>query len=193
MRLAAVVGKVPFEDDRVTFARWPAIKPTTPLGSLPVATVDSKTVVQTMALLRYIGKLGGLIPECPIQALQVDQVVETTNDFFYGIFSYNGVDKDLLRASREKHLAEGGERYWGGCEKIIKGISNGPFVLGEKVTIADVAIAAVYILLKIEFLDYLPKDGLDRYEGMKKIFDSVMALPQVVEYHKKHPIPGCSA
>ena len=41
-RLAMVIGRVPFEDDRVKFADWPARKPGTPFGALPVLEVDGQ-------------------------------------------------------------------------------------------------------------------------------------------------------
>lgn len=188
------MGDVPFDETRVTFDEWPAMKPSMPLGSLPMATIDGTSVVQTMALVRYIGRQSELYPTDAWEALMVDQVVETVTDFFSGIFSYKGDCKKQLRAMREKHVLEGGERYWGGCEKIIESYGrSGPYVMGEQVTIADIAITGIYILLKIQFLEFLPADALDGYATMKKISETVLALPKVQEYYKKYPIVSVSA
>jgi glutathione S-transferase len=62
IRLALVLAGVDFEDERVVFADWPAKKPTTPYGQLPLMTIegidDTQPVrirTQSGAMLRYVG------------------------------------------------------------------------------------------------------------------------------------------
>lgn len=186
-----VISKIPFVDDRVTHEQWLEMKPKTPLGSLPVADLDGKEVVQSSAILRYIGKLGGLYPEDDMDALFVDQVIDTCQDFYASLMSYRGTDKSRLQSEREKALANGGERYWGGCQRMIEDYTDsGPYVLGEKLSIADLVIAGMYILLRFGFLEHVPKKALDGYERMKKVYDAVIDIPEVREYYNQHPVTG---
>lgn len=188
VRLAMVISKIPFDDHRVAFADWPALKPQTPLGSLPVAEIDGKDYAQSMALTRYFCRLGGLYPTSPERALAVDQVVDTVMDMQTALFSYKGKEKnDDMKRARESIIKVDGRRYWGGCEKMLEMSSSGPFVLGDEVSIADICISTVYLFLKSEFLDFVAPDALDDYPRMHRAFRSVMAIPEVVEWYKAHP------
>lgn len=190
VRLAMILGKQEFEDDRISFKQWPALKPKTPLGSVPVADIDGQKVVQTMALLRYFGKQSGLYPADAWKSLMVDQVIETVVDLQESIFASMGQDEDGRRVARQKMLKEDVPRFWGGAEKMLESISDGPFVLGGNVSIADICITALYLLLKSQFLDFIPIDGLDGYPRMDKVFSSVMAIPEVKKWYTKNSIPN---
>lgn len=188
VRLAMIIGKIPFEDEIITFDKWPALKAKTPLGSLPVAEIDGNEYVQTVALTRYFGKLGGLYPSCPLKALQVDQVVETVVDMQTALFSHMGTKKEEMEAVKESVTKVAGRRYWGGIEKMLETFSHGPFVLGDEVSIADIAIAAVFLFLKCEFIDVIPHNALDGYPRMDEVFRSVMDIPEVSEWYKARPV-----
>lgn len=161
-----------------------------PLGSVPVLTVNGKQAVQSLAILRYVGKLCDLYPEDPWEALIVDEVMDTNTDFFQNLFSSHGLKNEDLKAARQRSLAEAGRRYCGGLEKILSGTSDGPFVLGQRLSIADLIIANLFLYISIGDLQYVPPDALSEYKILKRVFDSVMDLPQVKEYYDKHPIRG---
>jgi glutathione S-transferase len=56
IRLALVLSGVDFEDDRIAFSDWSALKPTTPYGQLPLMTVNDGPVrTQSGAMLRWVG------------------------------------------------------------------------------------------------------------------------------------------
>ena len=44
------------------------------------ATGAKKIVAQSNAILRYVGKLGGLYPSDPVEALEVDMVIDTIEE-----------------------------------------------------------------------------------------------------------------
>lgn len=171
----------------VDFKDWPSLKPKTPLGSLPVLNVDGKEVVQSQAILRYVGKLGKLYPEDPWDALMVDQAIDTVQDFFLTLFTYMGDDKEKLKKARDQAFAVAGPRYLGGLEKILEGVSGGPYVLGNHLSTADLFIASMFILFTTGFLEFVPKHPLDGYTRLKGIYDAVLEIPEVQKYHKEHP------
>ena len=80
-RLALSIGGVPFEDRRVTFAEWSAMKKETPYGSLPVLEVDGQRVAQSNGINRYVGKLAGLYPSDPLQAAFCDEPMDAVDWF----------------------------------------------------------------------------------------------------------------
>ena len=80
VRLALVLGKVAFEDDRVTFEKWQQIKSQQPYGALPVLYVDGAPVAQSNAIVRYVGKLTDMYPSDPLQAAFCDEILETVEE-----------------------------------------------------------------------------------------------------------------
>lgn len=185
--MALVVAKIPFENDVVQFKDWQSLKPKTPLGSLPVLNVDGKEFVQSQAILRYIGKLGKLYPEDAMDALMVDQVIDTVLDFFKSLFTYSGGDKELLKEARDKAFKVSAPKFLGSLEKMLGRSSDGPYVLGDHVSTADLVIASLFTLFSTGFLEFVPRHALDEYPRMKKISDTVLEIPEVKEYHKEHP------
>jgi len=54
IRLAFHLGGVDFEDVRIAFPDWAALKPTTPYGQLPFVEIDdAPKMAQSGAMLRY--------------------------------------------------------------------------------------------------------------------------------------------
>lgn len=100
-RLALHLGGIPFTDERVAMADFPALKQTLPLGQLPVMTVDGKVsptltyppctytltctfvrqvLGQSKAIVRYCGRLAGLYPTDALHGAQVDEVGDMLED-----------------------------------------------------------------------------------------------------------------
>ena len=62
---------------------WSEAKPEVPFGQLPVLVVNDKVHIwQSGAIVRYIAKLAGFMPEDPLLAAQVDAVFEQTQELF---------------------------------------------------------------------------------------------------------------
>lgn len=152
--------------------------------------VDGKVMAQSNAMLRYAGKLSGLYPEDPIEAAYVDEVIDTITDSMTGLFKYRGSDKDQMREAREKVVAEDLPRYIGGCEKRMETFGDGPFAVGGKLSIADLAIVSVVTTYKTGILDYIEKTVLDGYPRFMASYKATMEHPAVAEWYAKHPIPG---
>lgn len=188
-----MIGKLPFTDDRFSFQEFPKVKLATPYLSVPTATINGKVYAQSAGILRYIGKQTGLYPTDDIEALKVDEIVDAFNDLLSAMYRYRGKDDDLKRADRERLVAEDIPKYAGGVEKRLACFSDGPFVLGEKVSIADTALVSIVNTFRCGILDYAPKDVLAEFPRIMEACEAVMALPEVVAWYKKYPIEGVTA
>lgn len=156
--------------------------------------IDDNTGVQSDALLRYAGKISGLYPEDPVKAMYVDEVLDVCEDLGMAIGRYKGKDEDIIRENREKAAKEDVPRYWGGLEKRLEAIGSdeGPYLFGDKVTIADLKVSCMYNSVKSGLYDHFPATTLDDYPKLAKSYSAVMALPEVVEWYKKYKIPNVS-
>ena len=73
------------------------------LSIFPVITIDGKqTVLQSIAIVRYVAKLANLYPKTAIEALQADMGVDTFHDLFTAgepIFYSSKIQKKSPRPS----------------------------------------------------------------------------------------------
>lgn len=200
IRLAFLLGSVDYEDERVqSSADFQALKPTLPYGSLPILhlpsedddnTTSSRTVTQSIAMLRYAGKLAGLYPMDADLALTVDEVVDVVN---------NDVMPALQVEAQEKHsdrfVKEIIPRYVEVLDRRVGETSeNGPFVLGDHVTIADLMICKLVNEVREEggrgLEASVPRECVDHCEHLMRSYHSVMSIPEVKEWHQSHNIPN---
>jgi glutathione S-transferase len=104
-RLAMVIGKVAFEDDRVKFADWPGLKASTPFGALPVLEVDGQAVAQSNTINRYVGKLTGLYPNDAWQAALCDETMDAVEEIATRLWSTMALPEGEKKSQRESLAA----------------------------------------------------------------------------------------
>ena len=78
--LALAYGNIPFEDHRFAVNDWPDIRSQTPLLQAPVMELNGEVITQSNSLTRYAGRLVGLYPEDPVEALHCDEAMDTIED-----------------------------------------------------------------------------------------------------------------
>jgi hypothetical protein len=105
IRLAFAIGGVDFDDVRISREEFHAQKAqgAYPFGQLPVMEVDGKLVSQSQALLRYAGKLAGLYPSDPVQALLVDEMIGAVEDVIQAtVPNFREQDEEKRVSERER-------------------------------------------------------------------------------------------
>lgn len=102
---------------------------------VPVLILPSgKEVTQSGAILRYIGKMGGLYPTDPVTALICDSIVDTVLDLMAKTPGHeNPTEKKRMR---EEYAAG---RLKDFC-KILESTCVGPYAAGAEFSIADLKI-----------------------------------------------------
>ena len=180
-RLAFVVGGIDFEDERIAPDEFGKQKEAGKFmfGSLPTMTVDGKSYAQSDAMLRYAGKLSGLYPDDPLEAMNVDIVLGAIEDVTIAIF------KDSSEESRTKFAKEGVPRYFGPIEKMIQE-SSGKFLLGDKMSIADIKLYVTTGTLKSGMIDHVPTDILEKFEGIMECVKAVSENEKIAAWNAEH-------
>lgn len=70
----------------MSFPEFAEVKQSLPSGQLPLLEVEDETTGtkkvfdQSNAIMRYVGKLGGLYPSDPVEAMEVDLVIDTVEE-----------------------------------------------------------------------------------------------------------------
>jgi len=184
VRLAFHIGGIPFEDDRLSFSDFGAMRKATPFNSVPVLYVDGRPVTQSSAMCRYIGRLAGLYPDDPLQALYCDEVMEATEDLTMRLVATFGLKGDALKEAREK-LVEGWlATFLRGLEGLLQ--RGGEYFADGRLTVADLKVFVQVQALGTGLLDHIPTDVVERMASTLATHrDRVAADERVAAYYAR--------
>lgn len=179
-------GKDGWVDERIEFKQWAAMKPTTPLGSLPILTLDEGAVrTQTDALTRWAGKKSGLYPSNDEDALIVDEVITT---------SFEALNKTPSSKDEEEKKRLRQEYSQGFLLKALSLLQDrvtateDPYVVGGQLSIGDLTIVMLTDMILSGDFDFVPPFLiLDGFPSLKTHHDSVMNHELVKEYLQHYP------
>jgi len=169
------------------FMDWPTAKAaglkdgTLPFGQVPSITYHGETLVQSMAILRYICRENEREPDFDI-AYDVDVFVGGYNDLRgkYGKMVYDSTihDKDSTKIKDYQDTA----RVWLGYLESL--LTHGKFVGGaEDWSYADIL---AFEVMDMNLRANSDIDGSKEYPLLMEIARKVVALPGVTEYLKSN-------
>ncbi|MCC7538627.1 MAG: glutathione S-transferase family protein [Deltaproteobacteria bacterium] len=154
-RIALSVAGIPFEDDRVVFATWAALKPTTPFGGLPMLEVDGRRLSQSNAINRYVGRLAGLYPEDAWEAARCDEIMDAVESLYGDMTPSFGMKGDAQKAERERLVAGPIPLYLRGLAGLL---GDREWFVDGRLTMADLKVAETVRHLSSGRLDHIPTD-----------------------------------
>ena len=200
IRLCASVGKVDFEDVRISRERFAEMKEqgALPYGQVPALDVGAgRMLAQSSAILRYVATLGGLHPSDPLEAARIDSIMSEEEDFFSGItisrysarFGY-GHMSDEFRAEVRKNLNdEILPKHLRFLEALLADSKTGWLAGTEKPSAADFVFVPRLRWLVSGANDGIDGNLLDGFPMVKEFIAKMMALPPVVDWYAKNPPP----
>jgi len=80
IRYLFAYADVDFEDKRIAQDDWPAVKESYEYRQLPVLEVDGKTLNQSVAIARYLGKKFGLVASDPLTDALLEALTDNLRD-----------------------------------------------------------------------------------------------------------------
>lgn len=183
LRFLLSYGNLPFDDIRITREEWPALKPTMPMGQMPVLEVDGKRVHQSLAMCRYVAKQVGLAGANPLEELQIDAIVDTINDFRLKIAIVAYEPDDIVKEKKMITLNNEVIPFYLTKLNVIAKENSGHLVLG-KTTWADVYFAGI-----VDYLNYLTKINLlENFPNLQECVNKVLENDNIKAYIAKRPI-----
>jgi len=195
IRLAFVLGKIAFEDNRIAGEQWPTVKAQAKFGQVPLIEIDGVQYAQSSALLRYAGRVAGLYPQDPLEALRVDEVIGLTEDVgasFGGQYAIRGNSslteeqkKEQLQAFFDKVAAETLPKFLGFFDKVAAANTTGSgFLVGTSVTLADVVVYAQFRPV-MEGQVPVSKTIFDAHPALTAHYAKISAIPEVQAWYSK--------
>lgn len=182
-RLALRLGGVAFEDRRIKFKDWPAVRDQYPFRALPVLEVDGRAVAQSNGINRYVGKLVGLYPKDDWQALLCDEVMDAVEDMDHLL----GATIDLEPAAKKKARAELAAgpipRFLEQLQARLRA-AGGEWFADRRLTVGDLKVWMMVRWLRSGVLDYMPKDLVDRVAPLLvQHAERLAAQPKIAVYY----------
>ncbi|CAJ0564184.1 unnamed protein product, partial [Mesorhabditis spiculigera] len=184
-QLFALAG-VEYEDKRITFEEWPALKSSTPFGQLPLLEVDGVIIAQSITIARFLARRFGYAGENDIDAAKVDGLADTFADYFTEQKNFFPVligrvpgDKDALykevyEPARDKYIPMI-------IEHFLKKSTSG-FLVGSKLSYADLLLAEHVST----FQEFLPHNW-DKYPELLAHRDRIQAIPALKKWLETRP------
>ncbi|CAH2044173.1 unnamed protein product, partial [Iphiclides podalirius] len=185
IRMLLAYGGQEFEDIRVTKDDWPALKPKTPFGQLPVLEIDGKQYAQCVAICRYLGRKYGLAGADIEEDLVIDQNMDFYTDIRLKAASAHYEQDEKIKAAKHEDFSK--NLYpivLSKLDQIIK--ENNGYLAAGKLTWADFLFAGMYDSLKSMTQTH---DMEEKYPSFKKLRDTVTSLPKVKAYLDAAPKP----
>jgi glutathione S-transferase len=182
IRIALHAAGIDFEDERLTFPEFGAMRHGTRFNALPVLEIDGQQVSQSNALLRYVGKMGGLYPADDLQALYCDEVMDAVEDLSHHIGSTFFLEGDEQRLAREKLVDGWMPVFLSGLDALLA--RGGEYFASNALTVADLKVFLQTRWLCSGSLDHIPTDIMQRLapglvDHEKRIGDD----PRVIAYY----------
>ncbi|XP_046431129.1 glutathione S-transferase-like [Neodiprion fabricii] len=185
IRFLLSYGGIDYEDNRVPHENWPAIKPQTPFGQVPILEVDGKTLYQSNAIVRFLANKLKLFGSSELEHFEVDAHVETIGDLRSLLFNWTWAETPENKIAKEAEIRKKAAFYLGKLEASVK--ENGGYFVGGKLSAADIVFAGFNYV----FSYILGNEFLADYPNLKNLVEKVNALPGIKSHIAKRPKTLC--
>ena len=163
------------------------MKPTTPLGCLPILEVDGKEIAGSIPIARYVAEKHGLAGENAIENAQLAGIGDVIQDIQNALFKFHfEKDEDKKAALKKEFLENSAPKYLDVLEKQIKkNASPEGWLFGSKVTYIDLRVPRMIGVLK-----RMDPAVLDNYPGVAALDSKILALPKIAKWIAERPTPA---
>lgn len=178
---------VKYEDKRIEKEEWPALKPNTPVGSLPILEVDGKQLTGSLVINRFLAERFNLAGSNDIENAEIAGIIDVLGDFTLRMIALRFEKDEERNAQLKKKLVEEDiPKYWGILEGMCKkNNSDQGWIYGNKPTYADLTICVTLELM----LKGLPLTFLENFPAVAELKAAVETetLPNIAEWLKNRP------
>jgi len=198
VRLALVLSGTEFDDERVPFNEWAALKPTTPYGKLPLMSIDnSPPKTQSEAMLRWVGSTCSETLYPASNLYDIEEAIGLIKDMqdswgpnlyiamrpqtfgYPDDFAKSQEGKNLVKSMRETWIEKELPTWLGFMEGLLDKHGGKWLASSTEPTIADCMAVPTLRNFSRGFIDYVPADTLTPFPKICAYIERFCALPQI--------------
>jgi glutathione S-transferase len=179
-RILLHAAGVDFTDTRMQGGEWPTIKPTTPLGSVPVLKIDGVQYCQSGAMTRYAARLAGFFPTDPLEGLVCDEALECLGELMSE--APKGGTPEELKEKRQAFQHGKMTKIVTLLESRIQAIGGGTGFCKEP-CVADLALESTVKSIAGGSWDHIDVDFFDKFPGIKATCAMIAEHEKVKAYY----------
>ena len=192
-RITLFIADIKFDDFRINSEEFSYLQENRklkdgtfiPFGQLPVLVINGQSIAQTGGIARICGKLSGMYPEDIIEAGEVDQIIDTVTDINEllnpSMRENDPIKKGAMRVELTNHDLP---KYFGYLEDILNA-KNSHWFVGDKMSIADIAVWGLLGWIASGVLDDIPPGVINPFKRLKNLYNEVSQNPRVREWKVK--------
>ena len=182
-RLALHLAGIDFEDVRIKFADWAAMKGETPYGALPVLELPGRPpLAHSNAILVMIGRQHGLHPGDEFEAARHEAMMQHVEDLRGVVGPTIRMGDPEKKAAREALVADYLPAWARSAEKNIPGE---PFFGGAKINVVDLKLHMAVRWFIGGKVDHIPATIFGGYPKLMRVHDAVRDHPGVKSWYAK--------
>jgi glutathione S-transferase len=182
-RLALHLAGVDFEDVRVKGADWPALKPTTPYGGMPIYELPGRPrLAHANAILGLIGREHGLHPSDLFEAARHEGMMQHVEDLRAAVAPTLRMADPEKKVAREA-LAKGYLPAWGAFAE--QNIASEPFFGGAKLHVVDLKIFMAVRWFAGGTVDHVPANIFSPYRKLVGVYEAVREHAGIKAWYAK--------
>lgn len=182
-RLALHLAGVDFEDQRIKFADWPALKPQMPYGALPVLEIPGKPpLAHSNAILILVGRRHGLHPADDFEAARHEGMMEHVETLRAVVGPTIRMGEAEKKAAREAIMANFMPAWVAAAERNI---TSAPFFSGEKIHVVDLKIHMAVRWFIDGKVDHIPASVFDSSPRLVGVHDAVRDDARIKAWYAK--------
>jgi glutathione S-transferase len=181
IRTAFKIAGVEFIDERISFQQLKDAKGTVgysaeyPLGSVPTLTLpDGRVITQSVAIARYAAKQSNLYPSDPLQALVVDELIDTVAEIISS--APQNPDADTKKTLREQ-WADGKLKVFFNFLSNKLANSPGRYTVGDSIHLSDIYVYSVVKSFRKGNFDYVSADYDSAWPNLGEFVAKLEAEP----------------
>nr|AYN44502.1 glutathione S-transferase S7 [Brachionus rotundiformis] len=173
---------IEFEDNRVKPEDWPALKPQTPFGQVPVLEIKRGSevieIAQSQAIARYLARKSGLNGMNSIETALIDMYGAQMGDLF------DALGNAFNSNQTENFYKQVWPRNFQFFEDRLAKNGNG-FLVGRRLSWAD-----IYLSQFTDFLGDGREEMLKQFPLIKALDEKVRSIPGIANWIQKRPAGG---
>jgi glutathione S-transferase len=172
-RLALHLAGVDFDDNRIKAADWPALKPSTPYGNMPVLELPGHPPLgQSAAILVLLGRRHGLHPKDDFEAARHESMMGHVEDLRATVTPTLRMTDEAEKKKAREAMASTYLPAWAGfAEKQITG--DGPFFGGSAIQVVDLKLYMAVRWFASGKLDHVPATVFSPFARLTRVYEAV--------------------